>query len=189
MDSAARAHTHCSFEVNIISEDKQQRPPASFSAWGSIGSHRQINNSLRRRKKKKKKKDNPKGHLWPLGPVPRSICHQRAPHVYVKWQKVCSEASLLCNKGRRFVCAWHRWLWCSDGGSVVSTFIRWRLDKLCCEHHALVLLKACFRFFVKSFYSIKYNFIMSSIGRTFMQSFFWMFYEKRLILQGMSGNG
>lgn len=52
----ARAHRHNSFEVNVISEDKQQRPPAPFGAWGSIGGLRQINNSLRRREKKKKKR-------------------------------------------------------------------------------------------------------------------------------------
>lgn len=39
----------------MISEDKQQRPPAPFGAPGSIGGHRQINNSLRRREKEKKK--------------------------------------------------------------------------------------------------------------------------------------
>lgn len=46
-----------------------------------------------------KKKDNPKGHLWPLGPVLCSICHKQAPHVCVKWQKVCGAVSLPCNKG------------------------------------------------------------------------------------------
>lgn len=39
----------------MISEDKQQRPPAPFGAPGSIGGHRQINNSLRRREKEKKR--------------------------------------------------------------------------------------------------------------------------------------
>lgn len=32
-------------------------------------------------------------------------------------------------------------------GSVVSPFIRWTFEQSCCEHPALVLLKACFGFF------------------------------------------
>lgn len=83
------------------------------------------------------------------------------------------------------VCVRHHWLCRGDGGAVVSPFIRWRCEKSCCEHPALLLLKACFRiFFDESFYSIKYHFIVSRVGRTFMQSFFWMFYENRLIPQG-----
>lgn len=116
----------------------------------------------------------------------RSICHQRVPHVCVKWQKVCSGTSLPCNQGRRFVCV------CGVAGSAAVTEALWshRLSAEDARSRA-VNIPLCFFwkptsefFFDKSFYSIKYHFIVSRVGRTFMQSFFWMFYENRLIPQG-----